>query len=131
MKTKEIRPEEIQVIIAEKLKAILIKLNGKPSMSFKYQEKTDEHVDLVVTWNNQERCKTSKTFISLELGISVLDIKGADAYLISLRDIIQSPSHHKIAEYYKKNVMEIMFLNPMLRKYWKNSRLIMSKKFHQ
>jgi hypothetical protein len=103
MKKKEISPEEIQVTIAQKLTAILIKLNGKPSMSFKYQQKTDEHVDLVVTWNNPERCKTSKTFLFSELGVSVLDINEVDTYLISLRDVVRSPSHHKIAEYYKKN----------------------------
>lgn len=90
-----------QIIIGEKIKAILNQENGKKLVSFRYQEKTEDHVDLICTWINHEFFLSSKTLLA-DLEIKIECVKGHDICLISLSQITKH-AVGQIISYYKQN----------------------------
>ena len=93
-----------QIIIGEKIKAILLPENGKKVLSFVYQEKTKDHIDLVITWTNHD-CFLSSKKLLFDLEVKVECVKGYDVCLISLSQITRQ-AIGKIISYYKQNCRE-------------------------
>jgi hypothetical protein len=93
-----------QVIIGERIKSILLPENGKKITLFKYQEKIEDHIDLIVNFTNHECFLNSKTLMS-DLEIKIECIRDHDIFLVSLSQITK-PTVGKIISYYKQNCRE-------------------------
>jgi len=94
MRTTTNSPRQTQVIIGEKLKAILLKDNGKNRISFSYCEKEEEHIGLKMAWTSDTYFSASKTFLSLHFPkLLIGEGKMMNSIIVSLHQITHSSVH--------------------------------------